>query len=855
MPTLRPSRPGAPEALVLALGLAAAAPAHADRPIPDDLPGTGCLQTEIGGQIVDFPLKHTKVDADVSGPVARVLVTQTFQNPYDETIEAVYVFPLPHDAAVCDFEMRIGDRTIRGEIERREEARRIYENARDQGHVASLLEQQRPNVFSQSVANILPGNEIDVTITYVETLPYEKGAWELVFPTVVGPRFNPKGTPVEAVTASDAYRLPPDPDPSRLENPPFLAPGTRSGHDLEVMVSWDAGVPIDAIESVTHRIDVHRDGARRASVALHPFDSIPNKDFVIRCRAKGNGPETGVLAYHDGKSGFVSVLVHPKLDLSTADVTPKEMIFVLDCSGSMSGEPIAAAKALVRHALTNVDTRDTFQIIRFSENASGFAGRPVPATAPNVKRGLAYLDQLEGEGGTMMIEGIRASLGFPADPSRLRIVMFLTDGYIGNESEILSEVRARIGDARLFSFGVGSSVNRYLLDELAHEGRGEVQYFLPGSSVREEVATFHDRIKNPYLTDVELRWHGVDVDDALPALVPDLFGGQPLCVEARYAGGGKASLEVRGKIAGRFWSQRVPLDLPRRESGNPAIGALWARARIADLQREDLHGTNGSVASEITQLGLSHRLVTKYTSFVAVEDKFVVSNGRPTRVTVPVEMPEGVSYEGVFGEPDAPAPGCLGGGFSQSNVVPSAPSAKVEGFDLGRVKSLSRSVDRAAQPPSSAPTERSEVKTKEMTEDVRKVRRDAKPARLLVRLAADRTALRAGESVTLTVTLENAGGSAADVPAALALGDGLLRIRVVDSLWKETVLGLPSAGPPKPVVTATKSLAAGATHTFTVRLTAAEAAFLRKPGVYHLFVRGGPLGVAGDSERITLRIT
>jgi Ca-activated chloride channel family protein len=220
MTTLRPPRAGAQASLALAFGLAASSPALADRDLfPDEPPGSGCLQTEVGGHIVDFPLKHTKVDADVSGPVARVLVTQTFQNPYDETIEAVYVFPLPHDAAVCDFEMRIGERTIRGDIERRDEARRRYEEARSQGHVASLLEQQRPNVFTQSVANILPGNEIDVTITYVETLPYEKGAWELVFPTVVGPRFNPLGAPVEAVTASDAFRRPPEPDPSRLENP------------------------------------------------------------------------------------------------------------------------------------------------------------------------------------------------------------------------------------------------------------------------------------------------------------------------------------------------------------------------------------------------------------------------------------------------------------------------------------------------------------------------------------------------------------------------------------------------------------------------------------------------------------
>jgi hypothetical protein len=391
-------------------------------------------------------------------------------------------------------------------------------------------------------------------------------------------------------------------------------------------------------------------------------------------------------------------------------------------------------------------------------------------------------------------------------------------------------------------------VNRYLLDELAREGRGQVQYFLPGSSVRDEVATFYDRVKCPYLTDVQLVWRGVDVEDAQPSRVPDLFGGQPLCVQARYRGGRNASLEVRGNIAGRPWSKRVVLDLPQRESGDPAIGALWARARIADLEREDLHGADASVADEITRLGLSHRLVTKYTSFVAVEDKMVVSNGRPTRVTVPVEMPEGVSYEGVFGEADA-APGYVGGRSLSSNTAPSAKRMEVSSPPPGNALSLSD--DRAAQLAPGAPAEESEIKGRER----HKERQDGKPARLVLKLAADRTALRSGEDVTLVVTLENAGGSPADVPATLTLGDGLLRIRVLDSTWQETVLGVAAAGSPMPVRTAMKPLRAGETRRFTIRLGPAEAAFLRKPGVYHLYVSGGPLGVAGDSERITIRIT
>jgi Ca-activated chloride channel family protein len=823
---------------------------------PDDLPGTGCLRTDVDGTLVDIPLKRTSFHADVAGPVARVRVTQTFTNPYQDTIEAVYAFPMPHQAAVSDFEMRIGSRRIEGDIERREEARRMYEEAKNSGHVAALLEQNRPNVFTQSVANILPGNDIDVTITYVETVRYQDGAWDLAFPTVVGPRFNPPGFVPDVVPASeragdDFFRslFRRDPDPDRLENPPVLPPGARSSHDLEVRVDWNAGIPIDRIESPTHRIDVTRRGGSRASIVLHPLDSIPNKDFVLRCRPRGDGPEAGVVAYHDGRDGYVSVIVHPKLDLRRADVTSKEMVFVLDCSGSMSGEPIAAAKALVRHALRHVNEGDTFQIIRFSENASGFAPRPIAATTENVKRGIAYLDQLEGEGGTMMIEGIKAALDFPRDPGRLRLVMFLTDGYIGNEAQILEAVRARIGGARLFSFGVGSSVNRHLLDEMSREGRGEVQYFLPGSSVPEEVARFYDRIRNPYLTDVELVWHGASVDDRCPPRVPDLFGGAPLSVHARYErADSDAWLEVRGRLAGRPWKQRVPLDLPRSEAGNPAVGALWARAKIAQLERTDLRGERADVAEEITRLALAHEIVTKYTSFVAIEERLVVSDGRPRTIRVPVEMPEGVSYEGIFGtENEGLASGSIGG-----RAMPqSAPSSR--GF-------------LSAEPPTRA-TERREALDKSVAltppalgnareEDGRarpdsKTSADARSNRGIGLVASlDRGAIRAGETLVLTLVLENASGRDLLAPEALTLAD--LRIRVIDSAWNETIFGAKSLDPRRPS-SAWRNVAPGDTRRFSIRLTAADAPFLVKEGVYHLIVDGGVLG-AGSSNRVTVRV-
>lgn len=837
--------------------------------------GTGGLHLVVDGHTVDaeFPLKHTDVQVDISGAVASVRVTQTFQNPYDETIEAVYVFPLPHEAAVNDLEMRLGERVIRGIIERRDEARRIYENARNAGQVAALLEQERPNIFTQSVANILPGNEIEISITYVETLDYEKGVYEFAFPMVVGPRFIPPGPSADLLPAGGFVPVPtPGVSDADRITPPYLRPEVRSGHDIDVTVNWDAGIPIEQLTCATHRVDTRRDGRQRASITLHPNDTIPNKDFVLRCTVEGDGPEAGVLAYHDGDSGYLTFLLHPKLNLKPSDVTPKEMIFVLDCSGSMSGEPIEAAKGLVRHALRNVNERDTFQIIRFSTNASGLAARPLPATPANVKRGIDYIDQLSGTGGTMMIEGIKAALDFPDDPDRLRIVMFLTDGYIGNDDQILSAVRARIGGARLFSFGVGSSVNRYLLDQMAEEGRGEVQYFLPGSHVADEVSRFYGRIRNPFLTDLAIEWDGVEVDEIYPSRIPDLFDGRPLMVHARYSGSGRGTARVSGRIAGKPWNATVPFRMPSRGDGNPAIGSLWARSKIADLEKDLRRGTSSETVEEITQIGLTHRLVTKYTSFVAVEEQFVVSNGRPQLVRVPLEMPEGVSYEGVFEgrmqstfmtmsppQTEESRWGALKslGGRARSFVMPRTERRVNAGAPIRESLDATRSGDlRSVEPRETRESLGSLGGSNERKDDdavangpVDRLHslRDAKAAadvRIVCTVPGGST--KVGESLELKITVTNHGSSEVSVPSSLDLTT--LRLRVINAAWSERILGHARA------TVATVTLKPGARRTYRVRITPQDLDWLGTPGVYHFILEGRSFG-APDARRITVRVS
>ena len=366
---------------------------------------------EAVGGVLEFPLQHTDVQAEIAGMVAEVTVTQTFANPFDKTIEAIYVFPLPDEAAGNDMTMHIGDRTIRGLIKKREEAREIYEQARAAGQTASLLEQERPNIFTQSVANISPGAEIRIEIHYVETLAYARGPYEFTFPMVVGPRFIP-GTPTGRSGGGWAPVTTQVPDASRI-TPPVLRPEQRTGHDIAVSVRLDAGVQIQDLRCRSHEVEMTRDGNRRATVALKPFDTIPNKDFMLAWDVAGEKPEMALLTHRGDAGGYFTLMIQPKAEFDAAEITPKEMIFVVDCSGSMSGEPIAWAKQAMRKCIAEMNEGDSFRIIKFSNDASELSNEPLTYSVENIKRGLTYIDAMEGSGGTQMIEGIKAALDYP----------------------------------------------------------------------------------------------------------------------------------------------------------------------------------------------------------------------------------------------------------------------------------------------------------------------------------------------------------------------------------------------------------------------------------------------------------
>jgi Ca-activated chloride channel homolog len=607
----------------------------------DDRPGSGSMWTKIEKQEVAVPLKHTDVKASIDGFIATVKVVQQFHNPYDTKIEAVYVFPLPDNAAVNEFVMTLGERRIRGIIRERNEAEEIYREAKSQGYVASLLTQERPNIFTQSVANIEPGREIDVTIKYFHTLVCSDGWFEFVFPMVVGPRFNPAGSR-SGVGAIGRGRQGLSGQRTEVS---YLRPSERSGHDISLQVELRPGMEIEETACRTHEVAVARRTPLHTTVDLGSGDAIPNKDFVLRYRLAGDHIKSSLLTHHDERGGFFTLMLVPPRELRSLSRQALELIFVLDSSGSMNGRPLEQAKAAIARGLERLEPDDSFQIIDFSDRASKFGPAPLQATAHNVARGQRYLERVRSSGGTMMLNGIRAALDFPHDPNRLRFVCFLTDGYIGNESEILGEIHRRLEDSRIFSFGVGSSPNRYLLNNMAKLGRGAVAHLGHNDDAGRVMDEFFERISHPALTDLKIDWGDLEATEVLPRRIPDLFVGRPIVLTGRFEGTGRRTVRVTGKANANRVELTLPVDFATETETCEAFPSVWARMKIAELADQAAYGWKPFLPRQIKQLALDYNLMSAYTAFIAVDSSVRTAGTSGTTVPVPVPVPEGVNYK------------------------------------------------------------------------------------------------------------------------------------------------------------------------------------------------------------------
>jgi len=563
----------------------------------------------------EIPLTDVRWDVTVSGGLADIEVAQLFHNQSSEFIEATYTFPLDNDAAVDDMSIAVGDRVIKGTIKTREAADQAFEKAKREGKVAAKTDQERPNVFTQKIANLPPGQDIVVRLHVVQPVDWVDGNYELTLPLVVGPRFSTgEVTDVAAIT------------------PPVIE--GDSGLRVDIAVDVETGMPLRHVDSPTHSPSVSTD-ATGASITLD--GARATRDFVLRWSPDVVRPRSAAIQ----QGGHLLLDFIPPEAPPREQIVPRELIWVVDTSCSMSGKPLDMAKQAMLQALDGMDERDSFLVLNFSDTVSALAEAPLPATPGNIERGRHFVRGYQASGGTQMLRGIEASLALPPHPDRERYVVFLTDGYIGNDQQILGRIDDLLGGTKLFSFGVGSSVNRYLLDEMSRVGRGKVTYVTLDESPADAVVALLDTISRPVLTDIAIDWGGRDVQGQYPPRLPDLFAGQPLSVVAA-AGWSDEPITIRGRMGDADFEQVVDVvEAP----GGRAVGSTWARRAIGDLERQQHWGEVPEIEAQITSLALEYRLLSRYTSFVAIEHVVRSHTGGLASVDVPVDLPDGVSFE------------------------------------------------------------------------------------------------------------------------------------------------------------------------------------------------------------------
>lgn len=620
------------------------------------IPGEGVL-VRTGPKPLPIPLKNTNVKISVFGFVASVEVEQTFVNSFSENIEAVYVFPLPANAAVDDLEILIGKRKIQGQIKEREEARQTYEIAKSAGIKAALLEQERPNIFTSAVANIEPNNQIVVKIHYTERIAYDDGTFRLAFPMVVAPRYIPVDMQIKdgkIKKIQDGRFIPvPDKDKTIVPDadkitPPNLPAGVRPGN-ISLSVELQAGFPIKKLQSITHEIKSDKVAPSHYRVQLNRQDEIPNRDFVLEYRIAGEQPEAAVMLATDQKGeGYFLMMAAPASDFQTKDLVAKEMIFIVDTSGSMQGIKIEQAKNAMRSCLRGLNPQDDFNIIRFSSGFQPLWPKSLSVTQQNINQADQFVNNFRAEGGTEMLNPLMHALqnnkAMPGQPAKARIIVFITDGQIGNEAQLLQAVKQNLGQTKIFTFGIDSAVNEYFLRKLAEIGAGTAEFLLPTQQNFETVINkFQSRISAPMLTNIAIDWGQMEVSDFYPNPVPDLYVNQPVFITGKIkATGNREQVFIKALSAVGLSTLPVLIDTASSNIRLQAISALWARGKVDRLGNDLIETPNSqNIKQEITQLGLKHKLVTQFTSFIALEEKNIVpkEGGKPQTILVPVPVP------------------------------------------------------------------------------------------------------------------------------------------------------------------------------------------------------------------------
>ena len=593
-----------------------------------------------GADPVAAPLLATEVTFQVSGPVARARVVQTFRNPHDIWYEGIYVFPLPESGAVDRLRLVVGSRIVEGEIRERGMAKQVYAQARAAGQRAALLDQERPNIFTTSVANIGPGESVVVELEYQQVLRYDAGRFSLRFPMVVGPRY----IPAAPLQVADAMRI----------TPPVMRPGTEGErtNPVAIRVLLDAGVPLAAVESPYHRIDVKALSDSRREIELAAGTTPANRDFELAWSPRPAAmPQAAWFTEEkDGKHYGLLMLLPPAAARSAR--LPREVIFVLDTSGSMGGASIRQAKEALELALARLQPEDRFNVIEFNSSAYALFDTARAADPDNLRAAARWVRALEARGGTEMASALRLALDGVDQPAHVRQVIFLTDGAVGNEEQLFGLIRARLGGSRLFTIGIGSAPNSHFMTKAAQLGRGTFTYIGRVDEVRSRMDELFAKLETPVLKGVQAHWPAGVAVEAWPARLPDLYAGEPVVLVARLDRL-EGELRLDGERNGTAWEARVPLEHNANAGGgNEGLGSLWAREKVGVLVDSLREGApEADVRAQVIELAQAHSLVTKYTSFVAVDKTPARDPEEALKLAeLPTLLPEGWDYAKVYGE-------------------------------------------------------------------------------------------------------------------------------------------------------------------------------------------------------------
>lgn len=610
----------------------------------------GSLLVEAGvpGRFVEAPLLRTDVRMQVTGVIARVEVAQQFENPTAQWLEAIYVFPLPEGAAVDTLLVRVGPRVIEGRIREREEARQVYQQAQQEGRKASLLEQERPNVFTVSVANIGPGEGVEVVIQYQEILRYDGGEFRLRFPLVVGPRYSP-GTIASGGAPGTGWGVNTDavPDAERI-TPPVRHPREGPVNPVSLTIDLDAGFPLRRLESPFHAVVATALSPTRRLITLQEGTVPADRDFeLVWAPVVEHEPAAALFTqWHDGEHYALLMLLPPPAEEADTRL-PRETVFVVDTSGSMAGASIEQARLALGEALAALRPEDRFNLIQFNSSTQALFPASVPAGTVEIAQARRWVEGLRANGGTEMLPALRAALEGDAGHEAVRQVVFVTDGQVGNEDQLFRVIHERLGRSRLFTVGIGASPNSHFMTKAAQFGRGTYTYIGSPAEVGETMGALFRKLEHPVLAGLAAGWDREDVE-AWPARVPDLYLGEPIVLLARLGTEPRRTLTLSGTRGARAWRVTLSLDARSDETG---IHKLWARKKIAGLMDGLREGADrDEVRRAVVAVALRHHLVSAYTSLVAVDVTPTRPDGAPGAPgVVPTSLPAGAEYEKIFG--------------------------------------------------------------------------------------------------------------------------------------------------------------------------------------------------------------